>query len=404
MQSELTELVFCAPGNGGTGGMARNVDIAADDVAGIVNFAKKERLGLVVLGPESAVAAGVGDALRHAGFPVFGPDRAAGRVETSKAFAKELMRGAGIPTADYEVFTDADAAKLWAHDREGRVAVKADGLAMGKGVLVCGSVEEADRAIDSMLVQRSFGRAGSTVVLEERMEGPELSVFGLTDGKTVVPLAAARDYKRALEGDEGPNTGGMGAYSPPPDGGEEVVEEAVRTVLQPAVTALAAQGLEYRGVLYAGLMLTPSGMRAVEFNARFGDPEAQVVLPRLESDLVALMLTCARGDLASFPRPRWSSRAAVGIVVVSGGYPDSYETGMVLEGLTNIPGGVIIFHAATRYVPLSGLVTSGGRVLTAVGLGDDVAEARLAALSGAVRVRFPGAFYRTDIAQEAVGG
>ena len=404
MQSELTERVYVAPGNGGTGGMARNIDLAADDVVGIVNFAKREKLGLVVLGPESAVAAGVGNALRHAGIPVFGPDRQAGQIETSKAFAKELMREAGIPTADFQVFAQAEPAKRWAREREGRVAVKADGLALGKGVIVCGSVEEADRAIEAMLVRKTFGRAGSTVVVEERLEGPELSVFGLTDGRTVVPLAPARDYKRARDGDEGPNTGGMGAYSPPKGVDGALVAEAVRSVLQPAVSALAEQGLEYRGVLYAGLMLTANGLRAIEFNARFGDPEAQVVLPRLESDLVALMLTCARGELEAAPEPRWSERAAVGIVVASGGYPDSYQTGLTVEGLTGIPPGVIVFHAGTRYVAHQGLVTSGGRVLTAVGLGKDVAEARLTALSGAVRVRFQGAFYRTDIAQEAVSG
>jgi phosphoribosylamine--glycine ligase len=208
MQSDLTERVYCAPGNGGTGGMARNVDLAADDVAGIVHFAKKEKLGLVVLGPDSAVAAGVGDALRHAGFPVFGPTRAAGQIESSKAFAKDLMRRSGIPTADFQVFSEAEPARRWAREREGQVAVKADGRARGKGVLVCGSVEESDSAIDAMLVERRFGRAGSTVVVEERLVGPELSLFGLTDGQTVVPLVPVRDYKRALEGDEGSNTGG----------------------------------------------------------------------------------------------------------------------------------------------------------------------------------------------------
>ena len=404
MQSPLADRVYCAPGNGGSGGMARNVPLQADDVAGLVKFARREKVGLAVLGPESAVAAGAADALRDAGIAVFGPDREAGRIESSKAFAKEVMRDAGIPTADFAVFTDPIPAREWARARDGRVAVKADGLALGKGVLVCGTVEESERAIEAMLVTRSFGKAGATVVMEERLEGPELSVFAVTDGQRVAMLAPARDFKRAREGDQGPNTGGMGAYSPPvglPDG---LLEEAATRVLEPAVAALRERDLEYRGVLYAGLMLTPDGIRCLEFNARFGDPEAQVILPRLESDLLALMLTAARGDLAGSPPLRWSRRASVGIVVVCGGYPDAYETGSVIEGLAGIPPGVLIFHAGTRYVPGQGLVTSGGRVVTSVGLGDTVADARVAALAGAVRVRFPGAYYRTDIAQEGVIG
>jgi phosphoribosylamine--glycine ligase len=402
MQSTLVERVYVAPGNGGTGGMGRNVQIQADDVAGIVNFARREKLGLVVLGPEAAVAAGAGDALRDAGIPVFGPGRDAGRIETSKSFAKDLMRRAGIPTAEFEVFSEPEPAKRWARERDGRVAVKADGLALGKGVVVCGTIAEAEAAIDGMLVDKRFGRSGLTVVLEERLEGPELTVLGVTDGASVVPLAPARDFKRAREGDEGPNTGGMGAYSPPLGVDDDVVREAVRTVLQPAVEQLAADGHEYRGVLYAGLMLTPDGPRVIEFNARFGDPEAQVVLVRLQSDLVALMLQAARGELEAAPELRWDPRCAVGIVVASGGYPDHYETGFPIVGLTSLPPGVIIFHAGTRFGGRDGLVTSGGRVLTSVGLGDTVEEARLIALSGAVRVGFPGAYFRSDIALEAV--
>ena len=404
MQSDLTERVYCAPGNGGTGGMARNVAVQADDVAGLVKLARRERIGLAVLGPEAAVAAGVGDALRDAGFPVFGPGRAAGRIESSKAFAKELMAEAGIPTAEHGTFTDPRAALDFVRRYDGRVAIKADGLALGKGVVVCGTVAEAESALDQMLVRHAFGRAGSTVVVEERLEGPELSVFGVTDGKRVIPLVPARDYKRVREGDEGPNTGGMGAYSPPAGVDEALGDEILERVLRPAVAALAERGTEYRGVLYAGLMLTADGIKVIEFNARFGDPEAQVVLPRLESDMVALMLAAAKGELEDHPDLRWSRRAAVGVVVASGGYPEAYPTGLTIEGLSTIPPGVMIFHAGTRFLPGRGLVTSGGRVVTSVGLGDSVAEARLNALAGAVRVRFPGAYFRSDIAQEAVGG
>ena len=404
MQSDLTDRVFCAPGNGGTGGMARNVALHADDVAGIVRFATKERIGLVVLGPEAAVAAGVGDALRDARIPVFGPSRGAGQIESSKSFAKEVMRRAGVPTAPFEVFTEAAPAIAWALEREGRVAVKADGLAQGKGVVVCSGGDEASEAINAMLVEGSFGRAGQTVVLEERLEGPELSVFALSDGTSTRLLGHARDFKRAREGDEGPNTGGMGAYSPPAGVEESLVEATLATVFQPVISELAAQGLEYRGVLYAGLMLTPAGPRVIEFNARFGDPEAQAILPRLESDLVSLMLTCARGELDSAPEIRLSARTAVAIVVASAGYPDAHETGVPIEGLATIPPGVMVFHAGTRFAGSQGLITSGGRVLTCVGMGDNPSEARLSALSGAVRVRFPGAYYRTDIAQEAEVG
>ena len=405
MQSELVERVYCAPGNGGTGGMARNIPIGAADVVRIVEFAKRERIGLVILGPEAAVEAGVGDALRRAGFNVFGPNRGAGRIESSKSFAKQLMVRAGIPTADFAVFTQPEPARAWARERDGRVAVKADGLARGKGVIVCSSVEEAIGAIDAMLVQSRFGKSGATIVLEERLEGPELSVLGITDGTDVIALAPARDFKRAHDGDHGPNTGGMGAYSPPAGVDGAVLGEVLEKVLKPAVRELADSGDEFRGVLYAGLMLTPSGIRTLEFNARFGDPEAQVVLPRLDSDFVTIALAAAKGTLASLPDPTWSPRPAVGVVVASANYPDDalVKSGFPISGLAEMPRGVQIFHAGTKFEPGRGLVTDGGRVVTSVALGDTVAEAREKALAGARQVRFQGAFFRTDIAEEAVG-
>jgi phosphoribosylamine--glycine ligase len=404
VQSELVERVYCAPGNGGTGGMARNVDIGAADVVRIVDFAKHERLGLVILGPESAVDAGVGDALRSAGFNVFGPNRGAGRIESSKSFAKALMKRANIPTADFEVFAQPAPAKAWARERGGRVAVKADGLALGKGVIVCRSVKESDAAVDAVLVEGRFGRSGATIVVEELLEGPELSVFGVTDGKEVVVLEPARDYKRAQDGDRGLNTGGMGAYSPPKSVDDALVQEVLDRVLRPAVLELSNGGDEFRGVLYAGLMLTADGIRTVEFNARFGDPEAQVVLPRLQSDFVAMALASAKGTLADFPDLRWNPQPCVGVVVASGHYPDdgAIKTGFPIRGLAEMPPGVLIFHAGTRFVPGRGLVTSGGRVATSAALGETVALAREKALAGARRVRFDGAFFRTDIAGEAV--
>ncbi len=404
VQSELVDRVYCAPGNGGTGGMARNIPIGAADVVRMVEFAKRERIGLVVLGPEAAVDAGMGDALRKSGFNVFGPNRGAGRIESSKSFAKQLMTRAGIPTAEYAVFTEPAPAREWAGEREGRVAVKADGLARGKGVIVSESVDEANAAIDAMLVQSRFGRSGATIVLEEKLEGPELSVLAITDGTDVIALAPARDFKRAHNGDQGPNTGGMGAYSPPVGVDAAVLDDVLATVLKPAIRELADSGEEFRGVLYAGLMLTPSGIRTLEFNARFGDPEAQVVLPRLESDFVALALAAAKGTLASIPDPKWDTRSAVGVVVASANYPDDtlMKTGFPIRGLAEMPRGVQVFHGGTRFEPGRGLVTDGGRVVTAVALGDTVAEAREKALAGARQVRFQGAFYRSDIAQEAI--
>ena len=406
VQSDLVERVYCAPGNGGTGGMARNVPIGTVDVVRIVEFAKRERLGLVVLGPDAAVEAGVGDALRTAGFNVFGPNRGAGRIETSKSFAKALMKRAGIPTAEFEVFTQPAPAKAWARERNGRVAVKADGLARGKGVIVCSSVTEADAAIDGMLVEGRFGRSGATIVVEELLTGPELSVMAVTDGKDVVALAPARDYKRAHERDAGPNTGGMGAYSPPKAVDDALVQEVVERAVRPAVRELAAGGDEFRGLLYAGVMLTADGIRIIEFNARFGDPEAQVVLPRLQSDFVAMALASAKGSLAEFPDLRWGSQACVGVVVASANYPDeaAIQTGFQIRGLADMPPGSMIFHAGTRFEPGRGLVTDGGRVLTSVALGETVAQAREKALAGARQVRFQGAFFRSDIAKEADEG
>ena len=404
VQSELVERVYCAPGNGGTGGMARNVAIGAADVVRIVDFAKRERLGLVILGPEAAVDAGVGDALRNAGFNVFGPNRGAGRIESSKSFAKALMKRADIPTAAFEVFTQPAPARDWARERGGRVAVKADGLARGKGVIVCTTIAESDAAIDAMLVESRFGRSGATIVVEDLLEGPELTILGVTDGKDLVALAPSRDFKRAHEADGGPNTGGMGAYSPPKAVDDAVVREVVDRVLRPAVLELSSGGDEFRGVLYAGMMLTAAGMRTIEFNARFGDPEAQVVLPRLQTDFVALALAAAKGTLADFPDLRWSPQPCVGVVVASANYPDDamVKTGLQIRGLAEMPPGVLIFHAGTRFEPGRGLVTDGGRVVTSVALGDTVAQARDKALAGARKVRFDGAFFRSDIAQEAV--
>lgn len=401
-RSPLVDQVLLAPGNGGTARPYRNLPVAADDPHTVVEAALEHEVGLVVLGPEASVAAGVGDALRRHGIPAFGPDREAGRIETSKAYAKQLMTEAGIPTAGYGIFDDPRAAADFSRRFGGRVAVKADGLAQGKGVVLAGDVREVEDIAREMIEGRAFGDAGARVVVEEQLRGREVSVFGITDGERVVTWPPARDFKRARDGDQGPNTGGMGAYSPPADAGHDVLDLVQERVLEPTVRVLRERGTPYRGVIYAGLMLTADGPKLLEFNCRFGDPETQVLLPRLDGDVVPLLLGVARGDLSG-TRPRWSRDCAVGVVVASGGYPGPYRTGLPISGLDSVDPGTLVFHAGTRLDPGSGsLVTAGGRVLTVVARAPTLEEARERARAGAARVAFPGAFHRRDIAEEAI--
>lgn len=402
-ESVLPEEVLCAPGNGGTAALATNLPIAADDLDGLRRAVQEHSIELVVLGPEAAVSAGVADAMAELGVACFGPTRAAGRIEASKAFAKELMVEAAIPTARWSSGGSADREALvrFARDLGGTCVVKADGLALGKGVTVCAGLEDTTRAIDACLAERRFGEAGATVVVEERLEGREVSVLCLTDGSAVRLLPPVCDYKRAHDGDQGPMTGGMGSYAPPlgldPDA---LLDEVLGTVLQPAVDALAARGTPYRGCLYAGLMVTRSGLRVLEFNARFGDPEAQVVLPLLAEDLVELMGTCAVGGLPA-GRARVHRGAAVGVVLASAGYPGPASTGHVIDGLDQHDRhGGHVFHAATARSDDGTLVTTGGRVLTVVARGSDVDEARRRAYERAQRIGFTGMTMRSDIGRQ----
>ncbi|MEA2645200.1 MAG: phosphoribosylamine---glycine ligase [Chloroflexota bacterium] len=399
-QSPSVELVMAAPGNGATQDVGAHATIDPTDVADVLSLVHEQDIDLTVIGPDDVVAAGVADHLAHAGRAVFGPTAAAGTVESSKTFAKELMAAAGVPTAGFAVFDDVKAAREHARDAGRGLVVKADGLALGKGVAVCATVEETLQAIDHAMVDMAYGDAGARVILEEPLSGPELSLMCFCDGATAVPMVPARDYKRAGDGDAGPNTGGMGAFSPPPDANAEVVDLVRRLCAQPVVSELAARGTPYRGCLYTQVMLTSTGPMVIEYNARFGDPEAQVVLPRLESDLVAVMLACARDQLAPTDLA-WSPRPAVGVVLASGGYPGAYETGRVIGGLDDLDDGVLAFHAGTQRTS-NGYVTSGGRVLTVVASGESVADARARAYDNAARVSFDGAFYRRDIAAEAV--
>ncbi|HSO94303.1 MAG TPA: phosphoribosylamine--glycine ligase [Candidatus Dormibacteraeota bacterium] len=398
--SQLSTAVYCAPGNAATAAIAVNTDIPAIDVDAIVRFVKERDVGLTVIGPEAAVEAGLADRLAEAGRLVFGPTAAAGRIESSKVFAKQLMSRAGVATPAYHVFDDATRARDFARAEQRAFVVKADGLAKGKGTIVANDVEETLRAIDQLMVDRNLGSAADSIILEEKIDGREVSLMALVDGRNVVPMAPACDYKRALENDEGPNTGGMGGYSPPGFFSSVDSEAAVHAVFEPVVSALAEAGTPYRGCLYAGLMVSDSGIQVLEFNARFGDPEAQVVLPRLDSDLLSMMEAAAAGDLSA-SSAAWSPRPSVGVVLTSNGYPGAYEVGMPIDGLGRIERDAFVFHGATSPGP-SGYETAGGRVLTVVALGDSIAEARDRAYRNVQRISFEGMSFRPDIAQREI--
>jgi phosphoribosylamine--glycine ligase len=394
--SPLTDAVYCAPGNAATASLAVNTRLQATDVDGITRFVAERDIALTVIGPEAAVDAGLADRLAQSNRLVFGPTKAAGRIESSKAFAKSVMARAGVATPAYQVFEDPAKAKDFVRGERRPFVVKADGLAKGKGTLVPHDADETLECIDSLMLRKAVGAAADRIVLEEKIEGREVSLMALVDGERVVPLPPACDYKRALDDDKGPNTGGMGGYSPVSFFGDDDVERVLDSVLRPVVRALREDGTPYRGCLYAGLMVSPSGVQVLEFNARFGDPEAQVVLPRLAGDLVPLLEATARGDLAGV-RASWSPRASVGVVLASRGYPSAYQTGYPIDGLGSLEPGVLAFHAGTTG-GAAGYVTAGGRVLTLVATGDSMAEARERAYRNVDRITFQGMTCRRDLA------
>ena len=391
-----TDLLI-APGNPGTARLGRNAAVAADDVPGLVELARAERASLTIVGPEAPLAGGIGDAFAAESLPLFGPSAAAARIESSKAFAKQLMLEEGVSTAGFEVFTDPEAALAHVRAGSGPIVVKASGLAAGKGAIVCQDRQEAERAVQEVMVDRRFGAAGDKLVVEEFMDGEELSVFFLTDGRTAVPLVPSRDHKRLLEDDLGPNTGGMGAYSPV-RGADIALIDRIRTeVAEPVLAGMASRGCPYRGFLYAGLMLTADGPKVIEFNCRLGDPEAQVVLPLTRSDLVEPMDAVARGGGLEGWTPDLSPGAALVTVVVSGGYPGSYPKGIPIEIPADLEGpSVRLYHAGTAMGP-DGLVTAGGRVFGVTGIGADLAEAAERSRAAAARIQFDGATWRKDI-------
>lgn len=397
-ESPQTEQIYAIPGNPGMGASAA---IALDDHAAILRFVKEHEIGLVVVGPEVPLMNGLVDELEAAGIRAFGPRANAAEIEGSKSFAKDLMKKYGIPTARYEVFTAAEPARAYIRQEGAPIVVKADGLAAGKGVIVAMTEQEALDAVDAIMEDHSFGDAGAHVVIEEFMEGEEASLLAFTDGTTIRPMISAQDHKRAYDGDRGPNTGGMGTYAPAPVMTPEMTERAVEEILKPTIAAMAKEGRVYRGCLYLGLMVTADGPKVVEFNARFGDPETQVVLPLLDSDLVAIMCACADGTLADVPI-RWKDGAAVCVVLASGGYPGHYEKGQEIHGLADAEAmGALVFHAGTAMKD-GKLVTNGGRVLGVVGRGADISSAVDAAYAAATKISFKDAYYRKDIAHRAL--
>jgi phosphoribosylamine--glycine ligase len=409
-RSPQVKQIYIAPGNAGTEwpadpaadglrprAAAKNVPITVDDLPALVAFARREEVDLTVVGPEAPLAAGIVDTFQTSGLAVFGPTCEAARLEASKAFAKDFMCQHNIPTGDYAVFDVYQAASDYLNQVEYQVVVKADGLAAGKGVLICDNVDQAQAALRKVMVERAFGKAGDKVVIEERMTGPEISILAWSDGRTVVPIIPARDHKRVYDNDQGPNTGGMGAYTPAPDITPGFVEMVRQTVLQSVIDGMAERGSPYVGILYAGLMITDEGPKVLEFNCRFGDPETQVVLPLLGTDLFEILRACVDGRLDQI-EVQWLPSACATLVMASPGYPGSYPKGLPISGLDRAAAleNTVVFHAGTTRTK-EGVVTSGGRVLAVSAVGNDLATALNRAYVGVAQINFEGAHYRRDI-------
>ncbi len=403
LQSPKVTKIYCAPGNGGISKMAECVPIPAENIAELLAFARKNTIDLTVVGPEQPLSLGIVDLFEGAGLKVFGPSKAAARIEGSKSFAKGLMEKYNLPTAQSRTFTRADEAVSYVKGKGAPIVIKADGLAAGKGVTVAMTLEEAIAAVEDALLSNKFGEAGSCVVIEDYLEGEEASVLAFTDGKVIVPMVPAQDHKRVFDGDQGPNTGGMGTYAPAPVATPEMMEKVQRRILTPIINAMRREGFPYKGVLYAGLMITPQGEpMVIEFNARFGDPETQVVLPLLKTDLVEVMEAVIEERLDSCPI-QWEEKAALCVVMASHGYPGDYRKGDTISGLETAAGleDVLVFHAGTRGAD-SAIVTSGGRVLGVTGVGKNLAEAQKRAYQGVDAIQFEGAHYRKDIGYRAL--
>ncbi len=399
-QSPKVKKIYSAPGNGGIQELAECVEITETDLDGLLHFARENQIDLTVVGPEAPLLLGIVDRFTEAGLPVFGPNKAAAKIEGSKRFAKELMKKHQIPTADFCAFTDSKAAKEYIQQQGAPIVVKADGLAAGKGVVVAHTVAEAEKAVVEAMENKVFGEAGNEVVIEEFLSGQEVTLMAFMDGKTVKPMVVSQDHKPVFDRDQGPNTGGMGACSPVPQIPEKVIDEAIRKILFPVMEGFRKEGIEYTGVLYAGLMITESGPKVIEFNARFGDPEAQVVIPRLKTDLVEIMEAVIHGELSE-QEILWSDQATVCVILASGGYPGSYDKGFPIQGLTVQESDSVVFHAGT--VQKQGKwMTAGGRVLGVTAWGEDIAEAQKRAYQRIKTITFEKVHYRKDIADKAM--
>ncbi|MFN5470360.1 MAG: phosphoribosylamine--glycine ligase [Pirellulaceae bacterium] len=408
-QSSRVDRIYVAPGNAGTALEAENVAISSTDIAALIALAKKEKIGLTVVGPEAPLALGIVDAFQKEGLRIFGPSQTAAQLESSKVFCKNLLRQADIPTADFQVFRDADSAMRYIKARypnerdRAPVVVKADGLASGKGVIVCSRRQDALDAIDRIARREEFGKAGRQMVIEERLEGPEASVLAITDGKTILTLPPCQDHKAAFDGDTGPNTGGMGAYCPTPIVDTELLESIEERILVPTIHTMKRNRKPFKGVLYAGLMLTSAGPKTLEFNVRLGDPECQPLLMRLQSDLMDILEATVDGCLDSIEDPVWDPRPALCVVVASEGYPGEYEKGKEITGLeaAGQVEDVKVFHAGTR-LDQGRVLTDGGRVLGVTALGATISAAKLQAYTAVQKVRWPGAWCRKDISDRAL--
>ncbi|MEI7874065.1 MAG: phosphoribosylamine--glycine ligase [Alphaproteobacteria bacterium] len=401
--SPLCTKLYCAPGNAGIAQVAECMDVGTEDIAGQVALAQRLKIDFVVIGPDAPLVAGMADGFAAAGLKVFGPSKAAAQLEGSKSFTKELCQRHNIPTAAYERFTDLDKAIAYINAQGAPIVVKADGLAAGKGVIVAETVDQAIEAVRDMLAGNRFGAAGASVVIEEFMEGEEASLFALCDGEHVLPLVAAQDHKRAFDGDKGPNTGGMGAYSPVPILDQAMFDRAMREIILPTVRGMKAEGVPFKGVLYAGLMIDGNGPRLVEYNCRFGDPECQVLMMRLKSDIVPALIACADGGLNHLDL-RWSDQAALTVILATKGYPDAYKNGSEIRGLAEAGKveGVEIFHAGTK-ADGPRILANGGRVLNVTAMAPTVEEARARAYRAVDLIDWPEGFCRRDIAWRAVG-
>jgi len=402
VQSPKVSKVYCAPGNAGISEQATLVPIQANDLNGLLEFALKEKIDLTVVGPEDPLTRGIVDLFESKGLLVFGANKKAAEIEGSKAFAKEMMKKYRIPTGFYEIFDNRDEAVRYIRNQGAPIVVKADGLAAGKGVIVCKTVEEAIHSVDQIMVEKMFGNAGNRVVVEEYLVGEEASYIAFTDGKTILPLASSQDHKAILDGDQGPNTGGMGAYSPAPVVTDEVHEKIIEKILRPIIYGMGEEGRPYQGVLYAGLMIHEGHPKVLEFNARFGDPETQPALMRMKGDIVPILEACMQGTLSRH-KIEWDNRAAVCVVLASQGYPGDYEKGKIIEGLKEVSQmeKVFVFHAGT-ILKDGQVITNGGRVLGVTGLGEDISRAIERTYQAVKKISWEGVYYRTDIGQKAL--